>query len=52
MISTDNTVDRFMEYEDTFVYFYSMKDLKLNISRISTEKEKTECAEIMAGSEP
>ena len=28
-----------------------MKDLKLKIVRISTEREKTACAEIMAGSE-
>ena len=41
-----------MGYEDTFVYFYRMKDLKLNIVRAGSEKEKTTCAEIMAGSEP
>ena len=29
-----------------------MKDLKLNIVRVSTEKEKTACGELMAGSEP
>ena len=29
-----------------------MKDLKLNIRRVSTQAEKTDCAEIMAGSEP
>jgi len=29
-----------------------MKDLKLNIIRVSNESEKTACAEIMAGSEP
>ncbi|MDF1576510.1 MAG: GNAT family N-acetyltransferase [Bacteroidales bacterium] len=29
-----------------------MKEMELNIIRISTEKEKTACAEIMAGSEP
>ena len=29
-----------------------MKDHKLNIRRISTEEEKTACADIMAGSEP
>ena len=29
-----------------------MKELKLNIVRVSTEREKTACAEMMAGSEP
>jgi len=29
-----------------------MKNMKLNIHRVSTEGEKTACAEIMAGSEP
>ena len=29
-----------------------MKDPKLNIVRVSTETEKTACAELMAGSEP
>jgi len=29
-----------------------MNDLKLNICRVSTQEEKTDCAEIMAGSEP
>lgn len=29
-----------------------MKDIKLNIRRVSTQVEKTDCAEIMAGSEP
>ena len=29
-----------------------MKDLKLNIRRVNTQVEKTDCAEIMAGSEP
>jgi len=29
-----------------------MNDLKLNIRRVSTQVEKTDCAEIMAGSEP
>lgn len=29
-----------------------MKDLKLNIIRVRNEREKTECAEIMASSEP
>lgn len=29
-----------------------MEDLKLNIIRVSTEREKTSCAEIMSSSEP
>ncbi|MEA3460307.1 MAG: GNAT family N-acetyltransferase [Bacteroidota bacterium] len=29
-----------------------MKDLKLNIVRVSSESEKTACADLMAGSEP
>lgn len=29
-----------------------MKDLKLDIRRVSTDSEKTACAELMAGSEP
>ena len=29
-----------------------MKELKLNIVRVSTEREKTACAEMMSGSEP
>jgi ribosomal-protein-alanine N-acetyltransferase len=40
-----------MEYEDTFDYLWTMKDLNLNIVRVSTDREKKACAEIMAGSE-
>jgi len=48
-----------MEDKDTFVTFIYlsksirlMKDLKLNIRRVSTNKEIANCAEIMAVSEP
>lgn len=40
-----------MEYEDIFDYLCTMKDLKANMVKVSTEKEKKACAEILASSE-
>lgn len=52
MTITVSTSSGLMEYEDTFVYFYTMKDPELNIRRVSTHEESLRCAEIIAASEP